>query len=42
MVLFASIAFIRPACLPFEIRDENFTNSLVTVVGWGATDYGKI
>ncbi|XP_045128339.1 venom protease-like [Portunus trituberculatus] len=31
--------YIRPVCLPFNERGNNFANEKLIIVGWGKTDY---
>ncbi|KAL2713388.1 venom serine protease-like [Vespula squamosa] len=31
---------VGPACLPFYYMQKNFTNELVTALGWGTTSFG--
>nr|XP_027214822.1 venom protease-like [Penaeus vannamei] len=40
LILDANVAFnevIRPACLPFDLRNNDFRNTDLTVIGWGRT-----
>lgn len=36
-----SADFIRPVCLPFNYRSEEFLNQRLAVVGYGRTDAGE-
>uniref|UniRef100_A0A0P4WPQ3 Peptidase S1 domain-containing protein n=1 Tax=Scylla olivacea TaxID=85551 RepID=A0A0P4WPQ3_SCYOL len=31
--------YIRPVCLPFKERENDFSNELLIIAGWGKTDY---